>query len=121
MRYVIFLRGWVFFVLHFVHVLHFIAWHHVHGIGIVFLKLALVHSCHVPLAFFDRLETNRVFRVPLAKPPNPSHTPRMRPEPAPNPTRLVITDVSGSSPNIYKTSPFSYLDFLTYFPAAVRS
>ena len=33
----------------------------------------------------------------------------------PNPTRAVVTDGSGSSPNIYKTSPFSYLGSLAYF------
>ena len=32
----------------------------------------------------------------------------------PDPTRAVVTVASGSSPNIYKTSPFSLLDSLTY-------
>ena len=38
-----------------------------------------------------------------------------RPQIVPNPTRGVITDGFGSSPNVYKTSPFLYLDFLVYF------
>ena len=33
----------------------------------------------------------------------------------PDPTRAVVTVGSGSSPNVYKTSPFSYLDSLAYF------
>uniref|UniRef100_A0A453G1K6 Uncharacterized protein n=1 Tax=Aegilops tauschii subsp. strangulata TaxID=200361 RepID=A0A453G1K6_AEGTS len=40
---------------------------------------------------------------------------RARSKPVPNLTRSVITVGSGSSPNIYKTSPFSYLGYLTYF------
>ena len=43
---------------------------------------------------------------------NPS---RERPKVVPDLTRAVATVVSGSSPNVYKTSPFSYLDFLVYF------
>ena len=43
---------------------------------------------------------------------NPS---RERPKVVPDPTRAVATVVSGSSPNVYKTSPFSYLDSIAYF------
>ena len=38
----------------------------------------------------------------------------------PDPTRTVATVVSGSSPNIYKTSSFSYLGSLTILSAIVR-
>ena len=42
--------------------------------------------------------------------------PRVRVRKAvPDPTRTVATVVSGSSPNIYKTSPFCLLVSLTYF------
>ena len=41
--------------------------------------------------------------------------PRARPKIVPNPTRTVVTDGSGSSPNIYKTSSFYYLGSLAYF------
>ena len=43
---------------------------------------------------------------------NPS---RERPKVVPDPTRGVATVVSGSSPNVYKTSPFFSLGYLTYF------
>ena len=36
-------------------------------------------------------------------------------ETSPDPTQTVATVVSGSSPNIYKTSSFSYLGSLAYF------
>ena len=38
----------------------------------------------------------------------------------PDPTRAVVTVGSGSSPNVYKTSPFSYLDSLAILFATVR-
>ena len=38
----------------------------------------------------------------------------------PDPTRAVVTVRSGSSPNVYKTSPFSYLDFLAILFAIIR-
>ena len=38
----------------------------------------------------------------------------------PDPTRAVVTVGSGSSPNVYKTSPFYYLDFLAILFAIVR-
>ena len=41
-------------------------------------------------------------------------------EAVPDPTRGVATVVSGSSPNVYKTSPSSYLDFLAILFAAIR-
>ena len=44
--------------------------------------------------------------------PRPSS--RARPKVVPNPTRTVATVVSGSSPNVYKISPFYYLDSLAY-------
>ena len=45
--------------------------------------------------------------------PRPSS--RTRPKAVPDPTRAVVTVASGSSLNIYKTSPFSYLGSLTFF------
>ena len=36
-------------------------------------------------------------------------------ETPPDPNRTIVTVGSGSFPNIYKTSPFSYLDSLAYF------
>ena len=45
----------------------------------------------------------------------PAASSRARLKIVPDPTRAVVTVVSGSSPNIYKTSPFSYSDFLVYF------
>lgn len=50
--------------------------------------------------------------------PRPSS--RARPKIVPDPTRAVVTVVSGSSPNVYKTSPFSYLEYLTILFAIVR-
>ena len=50
----------------------------------------------------------------------PVAPPRARPKVVPNPTRTVATVVSGSSPNIYKTSPFSYLGSLNHFFATTR-
>ena len=38
----------------------------------------------------------------------------------PDPTRAVVTVGSRTSPNIYKTSPFSYLDSLATLSAIVR-
>ena len=64
----------------------------------------------------------------LHNPPRPMPTPLCsvhRPlaslsEIVPDPARAVVTDGSGTSPNIYKTSPFSYLDFLAILFAIVR-
>ena len=51
--------------------------------------------------------------LPTARPRNPSlhsaSAPRALPKVVPNPTRVVVTVGSGSSPNIYKTSPFFFL------------
>ena len=50
--------------------------------------------------------------------PRPSS--RARTKIVPDPTRAVVTVVSGSSPNVYKTSLFLYLDPLTYLFATVQ-
>ena len=50
-----------------------------------------------------------------------SNPPRARVQKAvPDPTRTVVTVGSGSSPNVYKTSPFSYLVSLAILFATVR-
>ena len=63
------------FVLHFVHVMHFISCHHLHHIGIVFLKLASACSCRsslLSIAFVDPSETNLVLRFPSCLNRSPS-------------------------------------------------
>ena len=45
---------------------------------------------------------------------------RARPKVVPDPTRVVVTVGSRSCPNVYKTSPFSYLDSLAILFAIVR-
>ena len=47
-------------------------------------------------------------------------TPRARPEVVPNPTRTVVTVGLKTSPDIYKTSPFSYLISLACLSETVR-
>ena len=63
--------------------------------------------------------------LPTARPnltslvsPRPSL--RACPKIVPNPTRGVITVGSGSSPNVYKTSLFCLLGYLTYSSQTVR-
>ena len=76
-----------------------------------------------PPAFVDRSKTNLVLRFPsclnwslFAQCIDPSPVS----ETSLNPNRTIVTIGSGSSPNIYKTSPFSSLDFLNYIFSAVR-
>ena len=75
-------------------------------------------SCRVPFAFVDRSETNRVFVSLLPGFLTSLHsasTPLVcASEAVPNPNRTFVTVGSGSSPNIYKISPFSLLDSPTY-------
>ena len=61
-----------------------------------------VHLAHLPTA-----------RPNLTSLVSPRPSSRARPKAVPNPTRVVVTDGPGSSPNVYKTSPFSYLDSVT--------
>ena len=101
--------------------------HHLQCIGTrchhYFFNLLPLVVAASPLAFVDRPESNRVFvsffsdhLTSLAS----SQPPRARPKLAPNPIRSVMTVGSGSSPNVYKTSPFSNLDSLDYFFSTVR-
>ena len=90
---------------------------------VIALKLAFAHSCRVPLAFVDRSESNLVLRFPsclnrslFAQCIDPSPVS----ETSPNPHRTIVTVGSGSSPNIYKTSPFSLLDSPSLFFSIVR-
>ena len=87
------------------------------------LKLASPRSGRAPLASADPSETNLVLRFPSCLNRSPSlHSaspPRARPKFVPNPNRTFVTVGSGSSPNIYKTSPFSLLDAHSLFFSTV--
>ena len=66
----------------------------------VFIKLAPIRSCRVPLTSFDRSETNHPLAHDRLVSLHSAQTPRASPKPLPNPTRTVMTDESESSPNI---------------------
>ena len=149
MWYIIFLRGWVFvffFAFCSCHASHLIASCTLHrhcflknfhplvvaASSVSRLTFSLINRTALfslfselikPLAFVDRSETNRVSRVPLVWPPNLFRqlaAPLARIRNFPEPKRSVITVESGSSPNIYKTSPFSLLDSLSLFFSTVQ-
>ena len=61
--------------------------------------------------------TYRQVQPNLSRQPDPS---RARTKSVPDPTRAVVTIGSGSTPNIYKTSPFSLLDSPSRFFSTVR-
>ena len=83
------------------------------------LSLATAHLVHLPTPLHVRSRPMRSHgpKTPLCTVHRPltcaSGT-------SPDPTRAVVTVGSGSSPNIYKTSPFSYLDSLAILFAIVR-
>ena len=114
-----FLRGWVF-----VCCFAFCSCHACHLITTctlylhVFIKLASIRSCRIPpLPSLTNPSPTR-FSFPSCLTVWPSlhftQAPRARPKFVPNPNRTFVTVGSGSSPNIYKTSPFSLLDALAY-------
>ena len=90
----------------------------------LFFKHASDRSCRAPLASVDPSETNLALRFPSCLNRSPSlHSaspPRARPKFVPNPNQTFVTVGSGSSPNIYKTSPFSLLDALAYLFSTAR-
>ena len=63
-----------------------------------------------PLSLFSSLSSS-----PSAQPTSANRPLACASETSPEPTRAVVIVVSGSSPNIYKTSSFSYLDTLAIY------
>ena len=121
-----FLRGWVFvFCFAFCSCLAFhlmssfaLHRHHFHKTCIRSL-LPLLASLHcVRWPFRDQPHTCTLWSYLSL---HSAQTPHTRPKVVPNPTRYVMTDGSGSSPNIPKTFPFSYLDSLPIYFLAARS
>ena len=72
------------------------------GLSLLFSQLETVYTVHSPLA------------PNLSSLVSPRPSSRARPKIVPDPTRALVTVVSGSSPNIYKMSPFLYLDSPTF-------
>ena len=90
--------------------------------SLLFSQLETVCTAHLvhppsPLRFRSCPMRSRGPKPSLHSASNPS---RERPKVVPDPTRTVVTAVSGSSPNINKTSPFYYLISLAYLSGTVR-
>ena len=82
------------------------------------LSLATAHLGHPPspLRFWSCPMRPHGPKPSLHSASNPS---RERPKAVPDPTRTVVTAVSGSSQNIYKISSFYLLDSLAYLFSSV--
>ena len=83
------------------------------------LSLAIAHLVHPPTPLRVRSRPMRSHgpKTPLCTVHRPL---TCTPETSPDPTQEVVTVVSEPSPNIYKTSPFSYLESLAILSAIVR-
>ena len=100
----------------------------------VFIKLASAHSCRAPLLSLTvsrpttlatlllvfSLVFSGAFCQTLCLVDPSKTTPRARPKIVPNPTRVVVTDGSGSSPNIRNSSSISHWTLLRYLFSTVR-
>ena len=90
--------------------------------SLLFSQLETVCTAHLvhppsPLRFRSCPMRSRGPKPSLHSASNPS---RERPKAVPDPTRTVVTAVSGSSPNICKISSFYYSGYLTYLFTTAR-